>query len=235
MTLNQVSTCGFNIRANDALLSGTLSWQLLDQVGCGICIVDDTRHLIYSNTHAEHSNVSQWFSADGRFETGSSNSGAHRMQAAITSALFGKASLLQFFESGSCVVIAFSPIEMEHDRRAVLITSERIHLLHSATFQMYAKALRLTPKEVEVLVELARGREPKTVASEMHLSIETVRSHIKALLGKSSAGSLRELLLRVATLPPIVNTNRINTISGASTGRGARANAWREADHELSR
>ena len=55
-----------------------------------------------------------------------------------------------------------------------------------------------------MLGELSRGQEPKRVASSMQLSIETVRSHIKAILGKALANNLRELLLRVATLPPIV-------------------------------
>jgi DNA-binding CsgD family transcriptional regulator len=197
---------GTHWRANDSILRGPLSWQLLDQVGCGICVVDESMQLVYSNFRAREMRFARWFTDSGRLEMKAGDTGALQMRAAIASALFGKASILQTFESGNCVVVALSPIDMEHHERAVLITSERVHLLQSATFQIYAKALRLTPKEIAVLVELTRGREPKVVAHDMNLSIETVRSHIKALLGKASAGSLRELLLRVATLPPIVAT-----------------------------
>ncbi len=197
---------GTHWRANESILSGPLSWQLLDQVGCGICVVDESMQMVYSNSRAREMRFAQWFDDSGRLEIKAGNSGALQMRAAIASALFGKASIMQLFDAGTCVVIALSPIDMEHHDRAVLITSERVHLLQSATFQVYAKALRLTPKEIEVLVELTRGRQPKVVANDMNLSIETVRSHIKSLLGKASAGCLRELLLRVATLPPIVAT-----------------------------
>jgi DNA-binding CsgD family transcriptional regulator len=198
---------GANWQVNESILRGPLSWRLLDQVGCGICVVDESMQLIYANTRCREMSFASWFTAGGRLEIRAGNTGAVQMRSAIASALFGKASILQFFDSGNCVVIALSPIDTEHHERAVLITSERVHLLQSVTFQVYAKALRLTPKEIEVLVELASGREPKVVASDMHVSIETVRSHIKALLGKASAGSLRELLLRVAKLPPIVSNN----------------------------
>jgi PAS domain S-box-containing protein len=42
--------------------------------------------------------------------------------------------------------------------------------------------LHLTPRQAEVLALLERGRTTKQIADELHLSVETVRNHIRRLL-----------------------------------------------------
>ena len=42
--------------------------------------------------------------------------------------------------------------------------------------------LRLTPRQAEVLALLERGRSTRQIAEELHLSIETVRNHVRHLL-----------------------------------------------------
>ena len=42
--------------------------------------------------------------------------------------------------------------------------------------------LHLTPRQTEVLALLERGRTTKQIADELHLSVETVRNHIRRLL-----------------------------------------------------
>jgi DNA-binding NarL/FixJ family response regulator len=45
----------------------------------------------------------------------------------------------------------------------------------------------LTPRQAEVLALLERGHTTKQIAEELHLSIETVRNHVKRLLGTLGA------------------------------------------------
>lgn len=52
--------------------------------------------------------------------------------------------------------------------------------------------LHLTPRQSEVLVLLERGRTTKQIAEELHLSRETVRNHVKALLRTMGAHSRLE-------------------------------------------
>jgi PAS domain S-box-containing protein len=47
--------------------------------------------------------------------------------------------------------------------------------------------LHLTPRQAEVLALLERGHTTKQIAEELHLSIETVRNHVKRLLGTLGA------------------------------------------------
>jgi PAS domain S-box-containing protein len=50
----------------------------------------------------------------------------------------------------------------------------------------------LTPRQSEILRLLARGRSTDQIAAELHLSIETVRNHIRAILRALGAHSRLE-------------------------------------------
>jgi PAS domain S-box-containing protein len=52
--------------------------------------------------------------------------------------------------------------------------------------------LHLTPRQAEVLELLERGRSTRQIASELHLSVETVRNHIRHLLHAVGAHSRLE-------------------------------------------
>lgn len=55
----------------------------------------------------------------------------------------------------------------------------------------------LTPKEKEILKELAKGLRYKEIADEMHISIETVRSHARKIYEKLQVQSRTEALNKV--------------------------------------
>ena len=52
--------------------------------------------------------------------------------------------------------------------------------------------LPLTPRQAEVLALLERGRTTKQIATELHLSIETVRNHVRGVLSAVGAHSRLE-------------------------------------------
>lgn len=59
-------------------------------------------------------------------------------------------------------------------------------------------AARLTPREMDVLHELARGSSDKEIARDLSLSTETVRTHMVNILGKLNASSrLQALVLAI--------------------------------------
>lgn len=55
----------------------------------------------------------------------------------------------------------------------------------------------LTPKEKEILKALSKGLRYKEIASEMHISIETVRSHVRRIYEKLQVQSRTEALNKV--------------------------------------
>lgn len=54
----------------------------------------------------------------------------------------------------------------------------------------------LTPKQLAVLEELAAGRSNKEIASRMHISDETVASHMKEILGRLGVRNRTEAVVR---------------------------------------
>jgi DNA-binding NarL/FixJ family response regulator len=58
--------------------------------------------------------------------------------------------------------------------------------------EVVAKLARLTPREREVLAELARGRRAQAVADHYVVSLATVRTQIRSVLSKLEVGSQLE-------------------------------------------
>ena len=59
-----------------------------------------------------------------------------------------------------------------------------------------ARAIRLTPRQLEVLGLLAGGRSTDQIAAQLHLSRETVRNHVRNLLRGLGAHSRLEAVAR---------------------------------------
>ena len=60
----------------------------------------------------------------------------------------------------------------------------------------------LTPRQVEVLRLLERGRSTKQIAAELHLSTETVRNHIRRLFQALGVNSRLEAVAAARDAPP---------------------------------
>lgn len=82
--------------------------------------------------------------------------------------------------------------------RSVLPAHQREQLiaLHRAQereqHQLAVKLARLTPREHEVLAQLAEGRRAQAIATHFVVSVPTVRTQVRAVLGKLEVGSQLE-------------------------------------------
>lgn len=63
-----------------------------------------------------------------------------------------------------------------------------------------ARSFGLTPREVEVLKLISHARTNTQIAEELMVSEDTVKTHVRNVLGKLQARSKRELLARSAEL-----------------------------------
>jgi DNA-binding CsgD family transcriptional regulator len=64
--------------------------------------------------------------------------------------------------------------------------------------EVFALAHGLTPREREVLGEVARGLDSQAIAGRLYLSEHTVHDHVKAVLAKTGTASRQALLSRIA-------------------------------------
>ena len=60
----------------------------------------------------------------------------------------------------------------------------------------------LTPREVEIVRLLRKGYSNKEIAQELGIAVTTVKWNMTNILGKFEVQSSRQLLARLAKLPP---------------------------------
>jgi DNA-binding CsgD family transcriptional regulator len=90
---------------------------------------------------------------------------------------------------GQRVAVEISSVPLVHGDHVVGVfgqVSDLVETPHAHT------ELHLTPRQAEVLELLERGRSTRQIADELHLSIETVRNHIRHLLRAIGAHSRLE-------------------------------------------
>ena len=64
--------------------------------------------------------------------------------------------------------------------------------------EVYALAHGLTPREREVLAEVARGLDSRAIAERLVVSEHTVHDHVKAVLAKTGTATRQALLARIS-------------------------------------
>lgn len=90
----------------------------------------------------------------------------------------------------------------------VLVVSGRQCLSEALSTQFFATRFGLSPAEQGVLRGLVTGLSAEEVAAQRGLKVATVRGQIKDIRRKTQCSSMRELLAKVAVLPPVMRALR---------------------------
>jgi DNA-binding CsgD family transcriptional regulator len=80
---------------------------------------------------------------------------------------------------------------------------EKRQVCGQLSVQGFARCHGLTSAETAVLQALCDGLDPMEIARHNGVAVCTVRSQIGSVRAKTGAGSIRELLSRIAALPPL--------------------------------
>jgi DNA-binding NarL/FixJ family response regulator len=94
------------------------------------------------------------------------------------------------FGAAACLAKA---TQLRDVRNAIHLASRGLQLTPRATHSGAGSGL-LTSRELEVLARLQQRRSNAQIAADLHLSIETVRTHARHIYRKLGVGSRRELL-----------------------------------------
>ena len=84
----------------------------------------------------------------------------------------------------------------------------RRQLCEQMSLQWFARAHGLTPAETRVLQLLCDGLDPQDIADRSQRGLATVRTQVSSIRDKTGTASVRMLLQRLATLPPMVSMLR---------------------------
>jgi DNA-binding CsgD family transcriptional regulator len=127
------------------------------------------------------------------------------LQDSLARAALGKRGLITLATSdGAYLSVAVLPLctQAGAPARAALMFSRAL-VCESLMLGFFARIHSLTPTEESVLGILCQGHSAPEVAQQMQVAVSTVRSHIRSLCAKTRSAGVRELVNRVAVLPPV--------------------------------
>ena len=181
--------------------------RMLDEIDYGLLLVTAEGQLRYANQLAlqEVAGAGLLQLHDGALCTRhSGESGA--LRAALADAVRGRRALLTLGSNGHALSAAVIPLpgsEGEAEESLALLVFNKRQSCVALTLGFYARAVGLTGAESSVLLRLCQGAKPKEIARQLTVAISTVRSQITSIRNKTQTESIRELVQRVAALPPI--------------------------------
>jgi DNA-binding CsgD family transcriptional regulator len=201
----------------------------LDEIACGVIIVDASGQVQHCNLAGQVllQRGSSLREDQHRLQT-AEPADAPRLLEALAKAAQGKRSMLTLGKE-SQTTVAFVPLDRHHDRhtdryterhannssanaaQAKPIASARIALIFSRTgmcealmMSFFARAYSLTRSEEQILSLLCVGHTAPEMAEQLRVGEATVRTHIRSICQKTHSNGIREVVKRLALLPPLM-------------------------------
>ncbi|MCR5884695.1 helix-turn-helix transcriptional regulator [Rhizobacter sp. J219] len=188
---------------------------MLDETDHGMLLVspDGTLH------HANQPARLEFIRGDTLQLVGSHVNAARREQqgsllGALADAGHGRRRLLML-GAGRVLPVAAVPLSegtRETDAMALLVLGKRRNC-PGLSVDFFAHTHGLTCAEARVLQALCGGLRPKEVARQFEVAVSTVRTQITNIRHKTQTSSIRDLVERVSTLPPIASRVRSAVLS----------------------
>jgi len=138
-----------------------------------------------------------------------------RLQLALQEAASGRRRLFSLGGGERPLSVAAVPLPAARpgdDPLALLVLGRRTQV-EELTIDFYARTQGLTGAEAKVLRGLCSGLRPKEVARDCGVAVSTVRTQISSIRQKTHSQSIRALLERVASLPPITSLIRPTSLA----------------------
>ena len=188
--------------------------RVFDEIDYGMLIIDAQGGILHANHLARHELANgRIVMSRGNNLLGSKADFTAQIQQAIEASFRGQRKLLMMNAGDKELSLAFTPLShpLEADAPSVLVLMSRQSSCDNLAVRLYARSLNLSPSEESVLISLCRGLQITEIARLHGVAESTVRSQIKTLREKAGVSSIRRLLHRVNSLPPVVPALRIIT------------------------
>lgn len=190
--------------------TGVDAWTLmrvLDEIDYGVMLVDADAQVRYANRVAlqECGGERSLRLDDGRVTTRCPADLPH-LHRALASSGQGRRSLLSVKVGDATLSLAVVPLTGAplSTARTLLVLGKR-EACPTLSVEFFARAHHLTGAESAVLKGLCNGLRPVQIAADGGVAISTVRTQIGAIRAKTGSSGIRELVGRVAALPPIAS------------------------------
>jgi DNA-binding NarL/FixJ family response regulator len=124
----------------------------------------------------------------------------------IHAAARGRRQMLSLRSAKQTLSVAFVPLfqPLESESSSVLVMLGRQSGTQNLAVSFFARAHRLSPTEEAVLRGLCEGLDVQEIAAAHGVCNSTLRTQVRSLRDKTDSSSIRQLVQRVAALPPVV-------------------------------
>lgn len=192
-------------QTREALGSGLAT--LMDEFAHGMLVVDTEATVLHANLAARHELARRHGLAlqENQLQTADAES-AKLLLDALQKAAEGKRSLINLATGGAPrLSVAVLPLAAESPAQParVALVLARPTVCESLMLCFFARNHGLTGAEEQVLGFLCQGYSAPETAVQLKVAVSTVRSHVRSLCAKTGASGMRELVSRVAVLPPV--------------------------------
>lgn len=179
---------------------------LVDELAHGVLVVSAQGWILHAN-HAARLELTQAVVLQA-------HRGELKVVLAADSKLFKKAfdhaveglrGLVELSAGAAACTLALVPLGHQAGRRCerIAVFLSRAGVCESAVFGSFARSHGLTRTEEQVLIFLSHCLSTPQIARQMSVAVSTVRSHVRSLCLKTASSGVRELVNRVAILPPL--------------------------------
>jgi DNA-binding CsgD family transcriptional regulator len=179
---------------------------LMDEFAYGVVVVRADGRVLHANQAARHELGRQWVLVSyQRVFTTFVACDAQILHDAVARAAAGKRSMITLAGEGSSLTLVVLPLNGDGASRphSAALVFARTTVCDSLMLGFFARSHGLTRTEEQVLDILCQGYSAPDIAAQLNVAVSTVRSHVRSLCAKTRSSGVRELVNRVAVLPPV--------------------------------
>jgi len=184
---------------------------MLDEIDYGMLLLGEDNQVLHAN-HAARADLDDDHPLQllGRELRARLPQDVARLNDALAAAQRGLRRLVTLGERQdpfSIAVVPLGALSPSAPQATLLLLGKR-RVCESLSVQWFARSQALTPAETRVLEALCQGLDPREVAERHGVGLATVRTQIGSIRAKTSTESIRDLVRRVAVLPPMLSSLR---------------------------
>lgn len=189
---------------------------LPNEISVGILMVSPSGQVLYSNLASRDAMASSGLlNVQGEQLFAASPADHNALLLSLANASKGVSGLLRLSVGGANLTLSVVPAASAATSgipgiQAITLFFPRSAICDTSVFLLFARSFGLTPTEQQVLTFLCRSLATPEIAGELNVAVSTIRSHVRSLCYKTRSKGARELINRIAMLPPAGYSTRLH-------------------------